>query len=647
MLQFFRNFFSSKIGAALALGLLILIALAFASGDVANTGTFGGVAGGNRVATVGDERIDTSTLSQAATNALDRMKEDNPTASMQAFLAQGGLDEVLDSLIDRLAVAVFGKQNGVVAGDRLVDSEIARMPAFKGPDGKFSEDLFRQMMQQRGISEQMIRDDLSQGLIARQVMLPASVGASMSTSLAKRYAALLRETRTGEITVVPSTLFASKEDPGEKQIAEYYRASRDDFIRPERRVIRYAIFSADELKDLAAPTDAEIAYRFKSDSQKYAASERRRITQTIVPTEAAAKAIVDELATGKSLEAAAKAKGLSANSLELFSKDELGRQFSRPVADAVFAAPARSIAAPARSTLGWHVIRVDEVDKKPARTLEQVRNEIAATISAEKRQIALSETLEKVEDRFDEGANLSDVAASLGLKIAETKPLTADGKVYATRNEAAPKVLEPVLDTAFAMSQEEPQLAEVERGKTFVLYDVTDITESAAAPLEEVRDEVKAAYVRKRASDEAKRVARQIQALVAKGKSLQEAARSVEKRLPPVQRISMTRPELAAMQSRQGQVPPPIALMFNMAAGTVKAQPVPGGLGWFLVSLKEIRPGEIADDDQIIQRAKAELSVATGQEYSDALGRAIRTQVGVKRNQDGIRAVRKQLGGGS
>ena len=56
MFQFFRNFFKTKLGLAISLAFLGLIALAFASADVSSTGTFGGIAGGDRVAVVGDEK---------------------------------------------------------------------------------------------------------------------------------------------------------------------------------------------------------------------------------------------------------------------------------------------------------------------------------------------------------------------------------------------------------------------------------------------------------------------------------------------------------------------------------------------------------------------------------------------------------------
>jgi hypothetical protein len=60
MLQLFRNFFKSKLGVLVTLGFLALIALAFASSDVANSSLFGGVSGGDRVAVVGDERINSA-----------------------------------------------------------------------------------------------------------------------------------------------------------------------------------------------------------------------------------------------------------------------------------------------------------------------------------------------------------------------------------------------------------------------------------------------------------------------------------------------------------------------------------------------------------------------------------------------------------
>ena len=62
MISSIRKLFSSKLGIALAMAFLALIAVAFASMDVSSSGTFGGLSGTSHAAVVGDERISTCLL---------------------------------------------------------------------------------------------------------------------------------------------------------------------------------------------------------------------------------------------------------------------------------------------------------------------------------------------------------------------------------------------------------------------------------------------------------------------------------------------------------------------------------------------------------------------------------------------------------
>jgi peptidyl-prolyl cis-trans isomerase D len=114
--------------------------------------------------------------------------------------------------------------------------------------------------------------------------------------------------------------------------------------------------------------------------------------------------------------------------------------------------------------------------------------------------------------------------------------------------------------------------------------------------------------------------------------------------LPPVDHLTMGRENLA----RAGQaVPPPLGLMFSMAEGTVKLLAAPNNRGWYVVALKDIEPGKVDPADQIIPAAQRELGETAGREYAEALRRAIRTEIGVKKNDTAISAVRKQLAGGN
>jgi len=646
MLESFRRFIQSKLGAGIALAVLILIALAFASGDVASSGNFGGVSGGDRVASVGDDRIDTAELSQAATSALERVKQENPRMSMKAFLASGALDEVLDDLIDRTALGEFGRGTGIVASQALIDSEITQIPAFRGPDGKFSQDAYRQALRQQGLSEKMVREDIAQGLIARQLLQPAALGAMVPREFALRYAALLRDRRAGAVALLPSMLFAPAKPPTEAELAAWYAKNSDRFIRPERRVIRYASFGEEALKGVPAPTADEIAARYNQNKAQYLALETRNVTQLIVPTEAAAQAIVAEVRGGASLESAATSKGLATAKLEKQARDALARQTSTGVADAVFASARGAIATPVRSPLGWHVVRIDAVETRPGRSLEQASAEISTQIATEKRRAAFTDLLAGIEEGFDSGGNLPEAAKDLGATVAQTGPVTADGEIYGKPGQRVPPILAKVVETAFSMEGEgQPQLAEVEPGKSFVIFDVAGVEPSAPAPLAEVKQAVVAAWMTDRGYAEAGKSAKAVQAAMAKGGTLQQAMATLKRPLPPVQSVTMSREELSKLQQSGQQVPQPIALMFSMAQGTTKLLKAPDNRGWFVVRLDRIEPGKVTADDPLLAAAQRQLGQVVGNEYAEAMRRAIRSEVGVTRNPAAIKAVRGQLDG--
>lgn len=642
MLGFFRSFLKSRVGAAIALVFLGLIALAFASADVTGSG-FGGIAGGDRVAKVGSARVGTAELTKALTNAFEQQRQKSPGLTMKQFLDGGGMDGVLDDMIDRLALAEWGKKHGLVVSDRLVDSEIVKINAFQGPDGKFSQSAYEQLLAQRGLTDKEVRSDLAQGLMARQLLLPAAFGAQMPGEAVVRYASLLTEKRSGTIVSVPSLAFAPQAGPDAAALTAFYNANKTRYMEPERRTIRYTLVNEASLKTVAAPTEAEIANRYKLNSAVYAASEQRTVTQVIVPTEAAARALAAEVGKGGSLDAAARAKGLAPSQLADQTRDTLTNQTAKAVSDAAFAAASGTLAAPAKSGLGWHVIKVDAVKRNPGKTLDQARPEIVAVLSLEKRRAALSDLAAQVEQEVDNGTGLADIAKNLGLAVTTSQPLLADGSVFGKAGEKAPAELAPLIQAAFAMEREgEPQLAELKAGEVFAIYDVGQLTAATPAPLDRIRDAVSRDWALDQGSAKARAAADKILAALNKGTPLVDAIKLAGAALPAPQPVDMGRQQLSAIQ---GQVPPPLALLFAMAEGTNKRLEGPSKAGWYVVTLKDIIPGEVKRADPVFAQASRELGTVTGNEYAASLRRAIRNDVGVERNETAIKAVRNQLTG--
>ncbi len=642
MIGFFRSMFQSRIGLIVTLGFVALIALAFASSDITGTG-FGGVAGGDRAATVGEATIGTAALNQSVGNAFNRAREEDPTLTMQRFTAQGGVESVLESMIDRFAIAEFGRAHGLVASDALVGSEIVKIPAFQGPDGRFSEAAYRQVLAQQQLSDKAVREDLAQGLVAKQVLVPAAFGASAPTTLALRYAQLSRERRTGEIVLIPSASFVPTAPPSEEALAAFFKANRAAYTLPERRTLRFATFGEEAVKNRRGPTDAEIARAYETDKAKYAASQTRTITQVIVPTEAAAKALAAEVAGGKALDAAARAKGLLPSQAAV-TRAQMAAQSSAAVADAVFKAEKGVLVPPARGALGWHVARVDAIVSRPARSLAEARSEIVGQLDEKLRRDALSDLTAGLEEAFDGSGNLGDSARELGLTLTTTAPLTANGQVFGKPGETAPPALAKVLQTAFLMdSESQPQLAEIEPGKTFLVFDVADITASAPPPLAQIRARVSADWGKAQGAIKAKAAADKALAALARGGSLDAALASAGARGAQRNAIDLGRQELIA----QGRVAPPLALLFSMAERTAKKLEAPGREGWFVIRLADIEPGKVEPGDPALPALTRELGGLAGREYAEQLRTALRREVGAEKNAAAVRAVRSQLTGGN
>ncbi len=535
MLGFIRSLTKSRFGVAIALIFLGLIALSFAGADISGS-RLGGSGNADRAVTVGTARVATTDLQKAMTNALENVRAQSPALSMKDFIAQGGMTEVIDNLVDRTALVEWAKLStvGMGASDRLVDSEIVKIPAFQGADGKFSQSAYKALLAQRGVSDAAIRDDITKGLISRQVLIPAGIGASMPVTAAMRYTAVLKETREGAIQFIPSSAFAPKQPPSDAEIAAFYKANTAQYVRPERRTIRYATFDDSAVKSVPAPSDAEVQARYKLNAALYAPSESRAFTQVIVPTEPAAKALAAEIAAGKSIESAATAKGLSASKQAATDRQKLESATSPAVAAAVFAAAQGKLAEPAKGALGWYVIRLDSVIHNPGKTVDQARAEIATALTADKRRAVLADMSAKLDDAFSSGTGLADAAKAYGLTVIVTDPLQADGTVPGKPTIKPNADVTPLIQTAFGMEREgQPQVAELKAGARYVIFDVGQITPAAAPPLAEVREKVLADLTMARGYGAAKAASDKLLAALARKTPLADAVKALGVTLPP------------------------------------------------------------------------------------------------------------------
>jgi peptidyl-prolyl cis-trans isomerase D len=642
MLSIFRRGAMAKIMlVVLFLSLVAIVITGFGTGGMGGLGGLGGLRAGT-VASIGGERLSTDRLRDETQRQFERIRRDQPELDMASFLRRGSLEEVLDQLIDITAVAVFGREQGLGVSRKMVDRDIAGIPAFQDLAGRFDDSTFRRVLAQERLTEQQLRDDFESRLLQRQLVLPVAGSAYVPNAIANQYASLLLEQRSGIVGAVPSAAMGAVQEPGEAELAAFYRTNRARYTIPERRVLRFAPFGPEQVAAQARATDAEIAAAY-GQNPAYAARETRRLSQVVLQNEAQAKALAQKVAGGTAFAAAAMQAGYgpSDTALGVNSREAFAAKSSPAVAAAAFGAARGATVGPIRSPFGWHVVRVDDVIVSAARPLAAVRGEIAAQIQQRKATNALSDLATKIENAIGDGASFDEIATAQKLAVQETVPVTATGAAPENPGWQAPAELQPLLEGAFAMEPgEDPAVETVKENERYALLAVTRSIPAAVPPLAQIRDRVKADLMVRRASERARAIATAIVARINAGTPPALAFAQAGVRLPAVQTLTASRRDIARQNA---QVPPPMAMMFSLPRGKARLLPAPGGRGWFVVYLDKIVPGDAGKEPGLAQAVRNQFAQIIGDEYARQFTAAIRVGLKARRNDSAVRKLKAEM----
>ncbi|MGR6328060.1 SurA N-terminal domain-containing protein [Sphingomonas sp. XXL09] len=643
MLSFFRRIINSKAGVIVTFIVLGIIALAFAAGDVTGLRTGGGGLTGNTVVKVGGQSVTTADLESRMQSELEGARQQQPTITMPSFLAQGGLEGVLDRLVNTLALEEFGHKQGMVISKRAVDGQIASIPGLRGPNGQFDPAIYQQLLSQRRLTDAQVRTDIARDLMSQQLILPTQGATQLPQQVALQYASILLEKREGQIGFIPAAAMATGAAPTDAEIQAAYRRNIARYTVPERRVVRYARVDADTVKSRSTPSDQEIAQAYAQQRPRFAATEKRDVTQVVVLDQAGANALAAKVKAGTPLADAARAAGLEPLTQTGLTKDAYTSASGAAAATSVFGAVKGAVVGPVRGTLGWIVARVDNVVQVPGKTLEQAKPEIVAELTKQKLQQALGAAHDALDDALAKNATFDEAVADQKLAAQQTPALLANGTDPDSPATPANPALAPIVAAAFQMQDGDPaQLVPVGQDGSFAVVALSRVVGASPRPLAQVRDAVVADIRADQARAAARTVAADVLAKVNRGTPLNQALAGTGRTLPPSQPITASRGQLAS-NPRGAQ--PGLVLLFSMVQGTAKLLEAPNRAGWLVVKLDRITPGDAKGNTQLIQGTRQELGRIVGREYVDEFARAVRKEVGVKTDTGALARVRSALTG--
>ncbi len=641
MLSFFRSLAKSTVGKLIAALVLILILASFAMSDIYNfgTGNFSFGFGSGTLVKVGGHDINEREMRDAMQRRLKTVRQQDPTADYASIA--NDFDPLFDQLIDQRAILAFADDEGFAVSKRLIDAEIAQLPGVKGFNGKASVQGYQQFLSQAGLSDQQARQILTTQIIARNMIVPVSDNARVPVGVATPYASMLMEAREGEAAIVPFTSFAANLKPTDADLQKFYLANRARYIVPEQRVLRIAKIGPEQVASVTA-SDQEIAAYYNANQATYGSRETRSFTQAVVPDQTAANAIAARARGGASVADAAKPAG--ANAAVTAQNDQTRQAYASvagdAVAAAVFSAKQGTIVGPVRSDFGWVVAKVDSVKSTGGKSLATAKAEIAAKLTATKRQAALEDLVAKLQDTLDAGANFTETANQAKLAVTTTPLIFANGTSKTDPNYKLPAELAPVVKSGFEIqANDPPEIPSLGPDKGYAMVAPMQIVPAAPAPLASIRDRVVADWTRMEGLKRARAAAQAIAARAGKGMSLADAIKQGGVPLP-VQPLAARRIQIA---EAQGQVPAPIRMLFTLVNGAAKMVPDPQGRGFFVVKVNKIVPGNAALQFGLIAQMQRELSQEATDDYARQMIAAIRADLKVKRNEKAIKALKQQI----
>jgi peptidyl-prolyl cis-trans isomerase D len=362
----------------------------------------------------------TKEWSQAQARWAQQTTEDMPADQRIRIQAN-----ILDGLVERkLLDQRFANQNYRV-GDARVLSEIEKIPAFKGADGKYDPSTARQILAANGINEVELVRELRQQILQNQ--LQQGIGGSYFLTPAEknRLSNLENEEREVEYVRLDAAQFAGGAAPDEVAIKAYYDKNGDRFMTTESVSLDYAELRLEQLATQVAPTDDDLRKLYDDNRANYVLEERRRARHIVIPVSGDDDAGARKQA--ESVLAEARAGKDFAELAKKYSKDstaadggEIGfvqrKDFPGSLGDTLFGMKVGDIAGPVKSQFGYHLIKLEEIQAGEVKPFETVRAEIDAQYRQEHAADLFGERQEQISAMLDKGEkDLDRFAKELGL----------------------------------------------------------------------------------------------------------------------------------------------------------------------------------------------------------------------------------------
>ncbi|KAA2009417.1 peptidylprolyl isomerase, partial [Escherichia coli] len=335
------------------------------------TGVSGYLIGGgnNYAAKVNDQEISRGQFENAFNSERNRMQQQLGDQYSELAANEGYMktlrQQVLNRLIDEALLDQYARELKLGISDEQVKQAIFATPAFQ-VDGKFDNSRYNGILNQMGMTADQYAQALRNQLTTQQLIN----GVAVMTP---------EQFRVSYIKLDAATM---QQPVSDADIQSYYDQHQDQFTQPQRT--RYSIIQT--------------------------------------KTEDEAKAVLDELNKGGDFAALAKEK--SADIISARNGGDMGWLEDATIPDELKNAGLKEkgqLSGVIKSSVGFLIVRLDDIQPAKVKSLDEVRDDIAAKVKHEKALDAYYALQQKVSDAAsNDTESLAGAEQTAGVKATQT-----------------------------------------------------------------------------------------------------------------------------------------------------------------------------------------------------------------------------------
>jgi peptidyl-prolyl cis-trans isomerase D len=577
-------------------------------------------------AQVGDVKISTVELDNAFRQEVNRLRQMlGGQIDAEQAKALGLVNQTLDQVIQRTLLSLAADDAGLRVGDPLVLGQLRAEPAFHNQLGQFDSDQFRRILAANQLTEdgyvQLLRTEIKRSQLVGAVTTGAQAPGVLVDNLFRRQA----ERRIAETVLVPNAAMGDVGKPDDATLTAYHQEKAVRFTAPEYRKLTVAKLTVEDIAKDISVSDEDLRAAYDARAAEFQTPERRTVDQVLVQDEAAARKIESSVAQGQSLEEAASAAGAEVLTLNSLAREDLLPELAGPV----FSLKQGTVSAPIQSPLGWHVLRVSDIEAATTRAFEQVRDAVLADVKRDRAMDTVFESANKIEDALAGGASIEDVAQRFGLRLIQVPAIDANGRKPDGGPVDGLPAAQQVAQTAFGLQQgAASNLVETPNGDYFIAR-VDAITPATLRPLDSIRGEVVTAWQADQRSQLAVKKAGEIEERLKAGATPQDVVASV-----PGAVAGITPPLTRAGRETGGLPPGLVQRLFEMKQSEVATAPTQDGQ--IVVRLKEIQSADPATADAQVAQVRQGVQQAMAGDLLAQFTEALRQRYPVSIHQSTI-----------